>query len=173
LISTETISFLAPLLWGAALGAIVLGLYLISRKTVSRSSIELTPNCLLTRHPVLLLTGAATKGLSKFAHHEMIFEMLKAHGYKVEWVKIPIAAGTPEILQNQLHEVIRELHSEGLRFHFFVDPALELIFEKIQIHMPISQKVIVSSTVLEFTESRAVLHRAVELAEQDFIGPSA
>jgi hypothetical protein len=170
--SEESISFLTPLLWGAVLGIVLLTLFVVSRKRSSESSIELTPNCLLTRFPVLLLTSPGRRGPSKFAHHDKVYEMLKAHGYKVEWVKIPIDSSSEGALQKQLQEVIRELSSEGLQFHFFVDPALEEAFHKVQTQMPSSQRVIVSSTALEFAESRAVLQRTVELAEQDFIGPS-
>ena len=164
------------LLWGAAIGALIFTGHLTQRwwnlrqLEQRRPSFELTPNCLLTRLPVLLITEP---GNEPHPHRfEMIYQMLKEHGYKTEWVKIPVEFESNEAIKKQLQDLLHELSLEGLSFHIFIAPELVVTFSQVVESMPKAKTIAVSITALEFPNPRKVLDRAVELAEQDFIGPT-
>ncbi len=162
-------------IWPLVLGALI-GIYLFAwpryfkSKKESSPPFELTPNCLLTRLPVMLLTEPESDRGTKPHRFEMIYQMLKEHGYKVEWTQIPLEFQNSQQIKQQIEGLLEELQAEKLSFHFFISPEAFNVFNEVLVTNEPFLQVVTSSSSLDFSEPRLVLHRAVELAEQDFVG---
>jgi len=158
-----------PFLLGTAIGIIVFVLpkYMNSRKD-KKPPFELTPNCLLTRNPVMLLSEPELPSQNNQHGFTQIFQMLKEHGYKVEWTKIPVEFEDHTKIKTQILELLNELVSEKLTFHFFISNQMLPIFRSVLQEQANLGTVVISQSSMNFEDPRLVLHRAVELAEQDF-----
>lgn len=167
-------------LWPLGIGTLFGIVYFIFSRTKlkSNSKIELTPNCLLTRQPVMLISEPDHRlkfekhdhAINKRHRFESTYQMLKEHGYKVEWTKIPLDFQSQVQVQKQLKDLLEELLNEKQRYHFFICPEAFENFNEVLSHEKSLAQIVESVSSLRFKDPRLALHRAVELAEQDFIG---
>lgn len=171
--SPHSLESLLPLFYGLLAGG-ALALILVFRRTrqSKAAELELSPNCLLTKYPVMLVTGTKTLK-NTLTDQQNSYEMLKQHGYATEWTQIPVEYQSKSSLERQLLELLNELHQEHLRFHFMVTTELFPLFKEVLAahskFLDTEPSTVVSLTLLHYPESRTILKRAVELSEQDFI----
>jgi len=117
-------------MWTGLLAATVLILLLFAlnwRRAKKETEFELTPNCLLTRYPIVFLTGH--RSLFYFlSYWNEIPAFLTAHGYQVYVMPLPWktkAAG------KFLQHYFQRRSSQDQKFHFVIDPSLYSVFESL------------------------------------------
>lgn len=103
-----------------ALGLVILALLIASnwRRDQLAGRIQLIPNCLITRAPLVFVTGRRSPFyfLNYWRH---IPRFLREHGYEVIELELPWRASTAR--QNELRRFLDAGHANGHTFHFFLD----------------------------------------------------
>jgi hypothetical protein len=115
-------------MWTGLLVATVLILALFSlnwQRAHQETEFDLTPNCLLTRHPIAFLTGH--RSLFYFlSYWNEIPAFLTAHGYQIYVMPLP---WKPKAAKRFLNHYFHRRAPEGQKFHFVIDPSLYSVFE--------------------------------------------
>jgi hypothetical protein len=97
------------------------------RRAKVETQFELTPNCLLTRHPIVFLTGR--RSLFYFlSYWNEIPAFLTAHGYQVYILPLP---WKPKAALPFLRQYFRRRRKDGEKFHFVIDSSLRSLFEEL------------------------------------------
>lgn len=108
------------LFFALSLTVFLLGLALLSNKARRGQDpkYELTPNCLLTRWPLLFVTGP--RSIFYFSKYWNIYtSYLAEHGYEVFTLHLPWNS-LPE-RQQKFNEFLKNQESLGRKFHLFMD----------------------------------------------------
>jgi hypothetical protein len=93
----------------------------------AETSFELTPNRLLTRYPLVFLTGR--RSLFYFlSYWNELPAFLTAHGYQVYVMPLP---WKPTSAKNFLQHYFRRRAEKDAKFHFIIDPSLYGVMEEI------------------------------------------
>lgn len=109
-----------------ALLAFVLGVALYSNTQRKKRSLkyELTPNCLLTRWPILFISGK--RSLFYFTNYWNVFpEFLSEHGYEVYSLNLPWVGSTRA---KKITEFLTVHSEKGRHYHLVTDPMTYLEF---------------------------------------------
>src|SRR5690606_31059756 len=114
---------------------------------------NLQPNCLLTRYPIVLVTGH--KSILNFAAYwDVIPRYLRDHGYEV--IELPTAWRLPS--RRRLHILQFLEQSRGRKFHFIFDKTAK------------NERIWLDSLRLEAVKSTALVNFPVKgPGEQDFL----
>jgi hypothetical protein len=98
-------------------------IYINIKRSISSFYFKLKPNCLLTRHPILFLSGK--KSLFYFmSYWNMIPGYLQSHGYDVEELNLPWRKQRQR--QAFLEEFFRKAQEDGRKYHVVGDSLDEL-----------------------------------------------
>lgn len=106
----------------------LLGLAIFSNQARARHCVDfaLKPNCLLTRWPLLFVTGP--RSLFYFsAYWNLYTSFLAEHGYEVFTLHLPWSDHRTR--QQRLEQFLNEQEKAHRHFHFFVDPPTMKEFE--------------------------------------------
>ena len=120
-------------------------------------SLELKPNCLLTRYPIVFLSGPRTV-FRLFDHWNSVPLYLREHGYEV-YVIEPSGKTRPE----RTASVLSAIESLG-RCHLIADGSLEQDLEEIASLRPLG---VASSTVVKTPDRNRYATRASGLSPRD------
>jgi hypothetical protein len=89
---------------------------------------ELHPNCLLTRWPLLFVTGP--RSFFYFSNYWNIYpSYLAEHGYEVFHLRLPWS--NPALRKSRLTEFLKAQDQAKLRFHLVMDSATQQEFESV------------------------------------------
>lgn len=124
-----------------AISVFILGLALLTNlaREFRPYSIELKPNCLLTRHPVVFLTGP--RSIFYFRKYWNSFPVLLAeHGYEVFTLHLPWQGPARKL---KMQEFLDQQQALGRHFHFMMDHETQIEFTE----MFANQNLILSQTV--------------------------
>lgn len=113
---------MAFILFVLSSSVILIGLAILSNRLRAAQvfHFELKPNCLLTRWPILFITGPRT--LFYFSSYWNIYSpFLAEHGYETFTLHLPWAQ--LEARKKRFLEFLEIQEKAGKRFHLFMDPA--------------------------------------------------
>lgn len=130
-----------PLCFFAGLSVALLALALTTNlyRQRRRTSFELEPNCLLTRHPVVFITGP--RSLFYFRRYWNAYpEILAEHGYEVFLLPLPWQGPQRE---NKMQEFLNTRPAETRGFHFICDSVTAEEMASLFEHSPLALSVTV------------------------------
>lgn len=139
-------------------------LYLNKRRASQEIQFDLKPNCLLSRYPLIFITGH--RSLFYFLKYwNQIPDFLAEHGYQVFTLPLPWRNHQQRL--NQLRRVLQDFEQRQQKFHFFFDmtslPEVEALLEKTH-YQCIESLTLVHNRSLNTTLSRRLrpLSKAIE-----------
>lgn len=143
------------LLLGIATALAIKVVYLIRLK-----KIKLKPNCLLTKHPLVVI--------SSYSPHKLFIDIkaadfLRAHGYEV--FKIELCTRFDKVSAHQLKKKMRIAEMNLKQFHLIYGPEHQFAVGSIRHLYP---SAIRSELQFEKQSNEDVLQLAISLAEKDF-----
>lgn len=116
------LTFNSALALSLFLGGIVI-FFLANRWRISKfENFQLTPNCLITRHPVLFLEGQPSF-FYFFNYWNLLPTYLKEHGYEV--FELPYGGYNQEARRQTLEDFLVSSHQKGMKFHLISDSSLK------------------------------------------------
>lgn len=144
------------LYFGLAIGALLVGFCWLSNRLRERCEYKFTlkPNCLLTRHPVVFLTGR--RSIFYFRRYWNSYPaFLAEHGYEVFTLALPWKG--PERLR-QMKAFLEDQEKAGNTFHFVMDQTTSKEFSGLfdQASACLSQTIpaLLPTSSSEFTKNR-------------------
>lgn len=111
-----------------AVGTLLLLLYLNWQRAKIKFNYKLTPNCLLTRYPIVFLSGK--KSLFYFGNYwNFVPQFLRDHGYEVIDLELPWR--NPDLRKQILLQTIERFEKSGVRIHIVGDSTCETDLQEI------------------------------------------
>lgn len=150
------------LLWGFMVGFAATALFYartwIAHKILAPASLR--PNCLMTRYPIVMMTRPQSLWTSLRAIRA--YEMIRQHGYCVQWLRVTEGADCSE----RLLEVLKGFEARGLSYHLLATSPQFEVAQDLSKRRPWSG--MKSLNLLDLANADSILDTAIVLAEDDF-----